>query len=67
MCALKRYLARLLNNKDTIRSCRHEGGFIGDIFAIGIGFTGVALAQDVQGMGSGIKMQSVLVPTPQRL
>ena len=32
MCALKRYLARLLNNKDTIRSCRHEGGFIGDIF-----------------------------------
>ena len=35
--------------------------------AIGIGFTGVALAQDVQGMGSGIKMQSVLVPTPQRL
>jgi hypothetical protein len=27
-------------------------------FAIGIGFTGVALAQDVQGMGSGIKCKA---------
>lgn len=32
-------------------------------FAIGIGFTGVAIAQDVQGMGSGAKGQSVQVGT----
>ena len=32
-------------------------------FAIGIGFTSVAIAQDVQGMGSGAKAQSVQVGT----
>src|ERR1700693_5619971 len=31
--------------------------------AIGIGFTSVAIAQDVQGMGSGAKAQSVQVGT----
>ena len=32
-------------------------------FAVGIGFTSVAIAQDVQGMGSGAKAQSVQVGT----